>query len=186
MIIEFSNRDQFKEWISAHVKTHGGIWIRFFKDKKKESLSPDEALDISLCYGWIDGQMKTEGESSYIKYFAPRTENSKWSEKNKKSVERLRKDNLMTEYGEEAVQKAIENGQWGKEKETLDFDELIIEFTKLLGDDKAIVEKFNDCAPSLKKRYCGFYFDAKTDETKKKRLEKIKTALKENNKGMLF
>lgn len=186
MIFEFSDKDQFTSWISKNVKAHDGIWIRFFKNKEKGSISADEALDISLCYGWIDGQMKTEGESSYIKYFAPRIENSKWSEKNKKSVERLRKNNLMTNYGEEAIRKAIQNGQWVKEKEKIDFNKLSIEFTKLISGDKNILAKFNDCTPSVKKRYCGFYFDAKTDETKKKRLGIIKKALNENNKGMLF
>lgn len=186
MIIEFSDKDQFKTWLSKNVKSHDGIWIRFFKDKKKASVSAEEALDISLCYGWIDGQMKSEGENSYIKYFAPRTENSKWSEKNKKAIERLRKNNLMTKYGEEAVKKATENGQWEKEKQKTDFDMLIIEFAKLISSDKTIFDKFSDCTPSVKKRFCGFYFDAKTDETKKKRLEKIKRALKENIKGMLY
>ncbi|HEX2957928.1 MAG TPA: YdeI/OmpD-associated family protein [Chitinispirillaceae bacterium] len=186
MIMEFSDKDQFKNWLSKNVKTHDGVWIRFYKNKKKASVLADEALDISLCYGWIDGQMKTEGENSYIKYFAPRSAVSKWSEKNKKSIERLRKKNLMTIYGEEAVKKAIENGQWEKEKEIMNFDTIIIEFTKLLSADKNILSKFNDCTLSVKKRYCSFYFDAKTDETRKKRLEKIQTALNGNFKGMLF
>ena len=186
MIMEFVDKDQFSKWLSINVKTHDGIWIRFFKDKKQITISAMDALDISLCYGWIDGQIKTEGENSYIKYFSPRTENSKWSEKNKSSIERLRENKVMTKYGEEAVKKAIENGQWGKEKPQLDFDELIIEFTKLLSNDKALLTKFNNCTPSIKKRYCGFFYDAKTDETKTKRLEKIKVALKENSKGMLY
>lgn len=64
MIMEFVDKDQFSKWLSINVKTHDGIWIRFFKDKKQITISAMDALDISLCYGWIDGQIKTEGENS--------------------------------------------------------------------------------------------------------------------------
>ncbi|MBP8084501.1 MAG: YdeI/OmpD-associated family protein [Spirochaetes bacterium] len=186
MVIEFVTREQFADWMSVNVKSHGGIWIRFFKDKKKKSMSADEALDIALCYGWIDGQMKTENGYSYIKYFAPRTENSKWSLKNKNSIERLRKASMMTEYGEEAVRKAVENGQWSKEKNKPDFDKMIAEFEKIIGSYETVLAKYNKVSPSVKKRYSAFYYDAKTEETKVKRLDKIVKALNEDSKGMLY
>ncbi len=186
MVIKFSDKDHFMSWISDNVKSHEGIWIRFFRDKNKKSLTADEALDVALCFGWIDGQMKTEDEKSYIKYFAPRTKNSKWSEKNKEIVERLRKEKRMTDHGEEAVRRAVENGQWNKEKTEPDFNKLISEFEKVIGADEAVASKFKKVSPSLKKRYCFFYFEAKTDETRKKRLGKIIDALNERNKGMLY
>ncbi len=86
MIKEFSDRAQFRNWLSAHAESPEGIWIRIFKDKSKASITAEEALDECLCYGWIDGVMKSEGDVSYLKYYAPRSKNSKWSEKNKKSV----------------------------------------------------------------------------------------------------
>ena len=186
MTIEFLTREQFADWMSANVKSHGGIWIRFFKDKKKKCMSADEALDVALCFGWIDGQMKTENGFSYIKYFAPRTENSKWSDKNKNSIERLRKENMMTEYGEEAVRKAVENGQWSQENIKPDYEKMIIEFEKIISSDKAVLAKYNEASTSVKKRYSAFYYDAKTDETKTKRLYKIVKALNEDIKGMLY
>jgi uncharacterized protein YdeI (YjbR/CyaY-like superfamily) len=185
MIMEFADREQFILWIAHNVEIYEGIWIRFIK-APKGSLTAEEALDIALCYGWIDGQMKTEGESSYLKYFSKRTENSKWSEKNKKSIERLRKNKLMTKYGEEAVKKAMKNGRWEKKKETLDFEKLITEFSIILIQDKNILNRFNNCTLSEKKRICGFYFDAKTVATREKRLNTIKKALEGNYKGMLY
>jgi uncharacterized protein YdeI (YjbR/CyaY-like superfamily) len=86
MELEFKDRKEFRKWLKKNVETSPGIWIRFIKDKSKTSITADEALNEALCFGWIDGQMKSEGDKSYIKYFAPRTKNSKWSEKNKKTV----------------------------------------------------------------------------------------------------
>jgi len=183
---EFKNIEQFREWLANNVTKGNGIWIRFYKDKITETISAEEALDVSLWFGWIDGQMKSEGDRSYLKYFSPRTKNSKWSEKNKIAIERLRSQNLMTSYGEQEVAKAKENGQWNKIVKNFDFDNMIEDFTLLIDDDTAILEKFTKCSFSMKKRYVGFYFDAKTEETKRKRLEKIKTAINDGEKGMLY
>jgi uncharacterized protein YdeI (YjbR/CyaY-like superfamily) len=162
MIKEFSDRAQFRNWLSAHAESPEGIWIRIFKDKSKASITAEEALDECLCYGWIDGVMKSEGDVSYLKYYAPRSKNSKWSEKNKKSVERLRRSQLMTEYGERAVARAIENGQWQQSSAKPDFEHLIAQFMALLQQSSDVADKFALCPESRKKQYVGFYFDAKT------------------------
>ena len=187
MVKEFKNRTEFRKWLQKNVETSKGIWIRLIKDKSKESISADEALNESLCFGWIDGQIKSEGDSRYLKYFAPRTKNSKWSEKNKKTVEKLRKEKLMTEDGEREIKKAIENGQWHKEVTKPDFDKLIPDFKKIIKkEDPDLAEAFDEKPMSIKKQFTGFYFDAKTEETRRKRLDKIITAIRENKKGMLF
>ncbi len=186
MKLEFRDRVEFRKWLIKNVETSPGIWIRFIKDKSKASISSDEALNEALCFGWIDGQMKSEGDSSYLKYFAPRTKNSKWSEKNKKTAEKLRKESLMTEYGEREIKKAVENGEWAKEKNKPDINKVILDFKEVISNDLSLSERYESKPMSLKKQFAGFYFDAKTDETRKKRLDKITAAIKENRKGMLF
>ncbi len=186
MELEFSNRAEFRSWLKKNAQTSQGIWIRLLKEKNRNSVKADDALEEALCFGWIDGQMKSEGDRSYLKYFAPRTKNSKWSEKNKKIVEKLRKENLMTEYGEREIQKAVENGLWSKMKTKPDFEKLIMDFKDILKNSPGIAEKYEEKSMSIKKRFAGFYFDAKTDATKNKRLDKIITAIIENKKGMLF
>jgi uncharacterized protein YdeI (YjbR/CyaY-like superfamily) len=140
MELEFKERIEFRKWLKKNVDTSPGIWIRFIKDKSRASITADEALNEALCFGWIDGQMKSEGDSSYIKYFAPRTKNSKWSEKNKKRVEQLRKEKLMTEYGEREIKKAVENGEWNKSKNKPDINKLILDFKKIIMDDSSLFE----------------------------------------------
>jgi uncharacterized protein YdeI (YjbR/CyaY-like superfamily) len=186
MELEFANRTEFRKWLQKNVETSQGIWIRFIKDKSKASITADDALNEALCFGWIDGQMKSEGDRSYLKYFSPRTKNSKWSEKNKKTVEKLKKQKLMTEYGEREIKRAVENGQWHKKANKPDFDKLISDFREIIKDDLTLLENFEKKSMSVKKRFAGFYFDAKTDATRRKRLDKIIAAIRENRKGMLF
>ena len=69
-------------------------------------MKADEALEEALCFGWIDGQMKSMNETSYRKYFSLRRDNSKWSEKNKKLVEQLEKQGIMTDYGRKKIEEA--------------------------------------------------------------------------------
>jgi uncharacterized protein YdeI (YjbR/CyaY-like superfamily) len=184
-ILEFADKAQFHGWLQENVTGSAGIWIRFHKAGKK-TISAEEALDLSLCYGWIDGQMKSEGPASYLKYFAPRSPNSKWSDKNKQAIARLRAQNTMTSHGEAEVQKAIQNGQWDKAVDKPDFDKMIGDFAQILADDAPLLAKFQGASQSDKKRFVGFYFEAKSAETKAKRLEKIKTTLLTGGKGMLY
>lgn len=79
------------------------------------TLKASEALEEALCFGWIDGQMQSMGETKYKKYFARRTPNSKWSSKNKALAEKLEKEGIMSERGREKIEEAKKNGQWSRE-----------------------------------------------------------------------
>ncbi len=81
-----------------------------------KTIGANEALEEALCFGWIDGQMKSIDDNKYIKYFSSRRENSKWSEKNKALVEKLEKQGLMTDYGKVKIEEAKKNGQWDAPK----------------------------------------------------------------------
>ena len=70
-------------------------------------MTANDALEEVLCFGWIDGQMKSIDDTKYLKYFAQRRPKSPWSEKNKKIVDKLRKSKIMTELGEKAVEAAV-------------------------------------------------------------------------------
>ncbi len=64
---DFKSRTEFRKWLQKNVETSPGIWIRFIKDKSGDSITANEVLNEALCFGWIDGQMKSEGDRSYLK-----------------------------------------------------------------------------------------------------------------------
>lgn len=82
--LQFETRQEFRVWLTENVTTSEGVWLIFGKTKQVKTLKAGEALEEALCFGWIDGVMKKVDEHSYLKYFARRRKNSKWSEKTKK------------------------------------------------------------------------------------------------------
>ena len=86
----FSSRKDFRVWLRKNAETAGGVWLVFGKTKDLVTLTANDALEEALCFGWIDGQMKSIDNTKYKKYFAQRRDKSPWSDKNKKIAEMLR------------------------------------------------------------------------------------------------
>jgi uncharacterized protein YdeI (YjbR/CyaY-like superfamily) len=177
----FKTRRDFRSWLDRNSKTSSGIWIVF---EKGLSLSANEALEEALCFGWIDGVMKKIDSSKYKKYFAKRTKNSKWSEKNKKLAIDLEKKNLITQQGLEAIENAKHNGMWATVQKNEFNDEMITNFSELLKENEMAFKNYSNMSFSVKKTYVLFYRDAKSEEVKKSRLEKIIHRLEQNLKPM--
>jgi uncharacterized protein YdeI (YjbR/CyaY-like superfamily) len=83
-ILQFEDREAFREWLKKNFSQSGGIWIQFSKiDDTSDRLKPMEALEEALCFGWVDSKIRKIDEEKYTKYFSKRSERSKWSELNK-------------------------------------------------------------------------------------------------------
>lgn len=183
--MHFKTRKEFREWLENNYDSHEGIWILFGKSKEIETLKPNEALEEALCFGWIDGVMKKIDDKSYIKYFALRRKNSKWSEKNKKIYSDLEKQGIMTDYGRVKVEEAKKNGQWENADKFYHINEVQIEeVTIILKNYELAYTNFQGMSPSVKKTYTRAYFDAKTPEGRQKRLAWMIDRLEKNLKPM--
>lgn len=111
-ILEFTNRGDFRKWLSENCQSDAGVWLLFGKAGGPKTIKAKEALEEALCFGWIDGQMQSLDDKTYKKYFSQRRENSKWSEKNKGIVKQLEQQGIMTDYGRSKIEEAKKNGQW--------------------------------------------------------------------------
>ena len=180
----FPVRNDFHEWLCKNAETSDGVWLVFSKTKDLLTLTANDALEEALCFGWIDGQMKSIDNTKYLKYFSRRRKKSKWSEKNKKIVETLRKKNLMTKLGENAIKLAINNGMWDAPKqEPITAGQVKVFAEKLKGISPAY-ENFNKMPPSVQSAYTGRYLSFKTENARQKDFEKIIDRLKKNLKPM--
>ncbi|WP_029902521.1 YdeI family protein [Prevotella sp. 10(H)] len=180
----FETRDSFRKWLVNNGQTSEGIWLIFGKTDVLKTLSAHEALEEALCFGWIDGLIVSIDKDRYRKYFSRRIKVSNWSDKNRKLAEKLIAENKMTEFGLQVIEEAKKNGQWHKVHDRSISETQKSEFeSKLAIYDKAFK---NYCAmsPSTQKQFTGFYFEAKREETRQKRLEKIVRLLEENRKLM--
>ncbi|MGM0213613.1 YdeI/OmpD-associated family protein [Enterococcus sp. AZ109] len=183
-VLMFLDRAEFRTWLMKNCMSSEGVWLLFGKKGGPTTLSANDALEEALCYGWIDGQMKKIDEQSYKKYFANRRINSNWSEKNKKLVEKLEKQGIMTDYGRNKVKEAKENGQWDKPKAPAITEEDIVRVAALLKGTEPAFTNFESMSLSVRKTYTRAYLDAKTDAGREKRLTWMIERLNKNLKPM--
>jgi len=112
-IRDFPDAVAFERWLKSNHDKASEIWLKIHK---KESglltVTYAEALDIALCWGWIDGQKKSFDENSFLQRFCPRQAKSIWSQRNIGHIDRLTKAGRMTPHGQMQVDAAKADGRW--------------------------------------------------------------------------
>jgi uncharacterized protein YdeI (YjbR/CyaY-like superfamily) len=112
---EFQDAAGFYEWLNKHHDKEKEVWIKIHKVASGlESITPKEAIDVALCWGWIDGVRKSFDDRSYLQRYTPRGKKSIWSQINVDNVARLIQQGLMTEHGLAEVNAARADGRWDR------------------------------------------------------------------------
>lgn len=182
--ITFSNREDFRSWLTENCLSSPGVWLLFGKAGGPETITANDALEEALCFGWIDGQMQSIDDKTYQKYFSLRREDSKWSDKNKALAERLEQQGLMTGQGRSKIAEARKNGRWDAAKPPAVTEEQISALSGLLMGYERAHTNFLAMPPSVKKTYTRAYFDARTDAGRASRLSWMVERLNQNLKPM--
>jgi uncharacterized protein YdeI (YjbR/CyaY-like superfamily) len=111
----FKDAGSFYKWLGKHHDTEEEIWINIHKlDSGIKSINPKEAIDVVLCWGWIDGLRKGFDDNSYLQRYSPRKNKSIWSQINVDNVARLINEGRMTEHGLKEVDRAKSDGRWAR------------------------------------------------------------------------
>jgi uncharacterized protein YdeI (YjbR/CyaY-like superfamily) len=112
-IILFDDQAAWAAWLDGHHADSPGVWLRLAKKGAPyASVSYAEALDVALCYGWIDSQKKTFDQHSFLQKFGPRGARSIWSKVNREKVHALTEAGRMMPAGILAVESAKADGRW--------------------------------------------------------------------------
>lgn len=182
--LRFSSAGEFRQWLAEHHNRSQGVWLVFGKTPAVKTLKADEALEEALCFGWIDGQIKSIDENCYIKRFTPRRKGSVWSERNRKLAGKLIEEGRMAEPGFDAIEEAKKAGTWDAPKQSPISDEQIDILTEALRGYEPAFTNFQNMSPSVRRTYTAHYLDAKTESTRARRLQQIVSRLNENKKPM--
>ena len=158
-IMEFTTREQFREWLSDNCMSHDGVWLLLGKAGGPKTIKAGEAFSI-------------------------RREKSKWSEKNKALAEKLEEQGRMTDFGRKKIEEAKKNGQWNAPNAMVVTEEQIAFLSELLEQYEPASTNFQSMPLSVKKTYARAYFDAKTDDGRKKRIAWMVDRLNKNLKPM--
>jgi len=109
----FATTAAFETWLRANHARETEVWIKLHKKASGlPSISPKEAIDVALCWGWIDAVRKSLDATSYLQRYTPRRAKSIWSQVNVGNVERLIAQGRMTEHGLRQVELAKADGRW--------------------------------------------------------------------------
>lgn len=112
-IASFKSRAKWDAWLEKHHQQSTGIWLRLAKKGSPLcSVTYKEALEVALCYGWIDGQRKPENEQTWLQRFLPRSPTSLWSKVNREKVLALIAAGQVQPAGLQAVEHAKRTGRW--------------------------------------------------------------------------
>lgn len=110
---EFADGKAFYDWLAAHHASDDEVWIRIFKKGSgRPTISAAEAIDVVLCWGWIDAIRKSWDDVSFVQRYTHRGRKSAWSDINKANVARLVEEGRMTEHGLKHVELAKADGRW--------------------------------------------------------------------------
>jgi uncharacterized protein YdeI (YjbR/CyaY-like superfamily) len=109
----FESEAAFDTWLAAHHDAEPEVWIKIHKKSSTlRSVTPAQALDVALCWGWIDAIRKSFDERSFLQRYTPRGRKSRWSQINRDHVARLAAAGRMTAYGQRQVDAAKADGRW--------------------------------------------------------------------------
>ena len=112
-ILFLACQDEWEAWLDAEHAGSDGVWLKFAKKGSGvETVVYAEALEVALCYGWIDSQVKALDERFYLQKFTPRRAKSKWSRINRDKIEELTKQGRMKPAGLAEVELAKADGRW--------------------------------------------------------------------------
>ena len=111
--IDAADVAELRAWFEEHHDTTEGVWIRYWKKgSDRASVAWTEAVDVMLCFGWIDTQVQSVDDDCYVQYLTHRRRGSMWSRVNKAKLVELEQAGLMTDAGRSVVERAQADGSW--------------------------------------------------------------------------
>jgi uncharacterized protein YdeI (YjbR/CyaY-like superfamily) len=172
--LRFKHRSQWRRWLENNSGTEPEAWLIVYKKRyADQGLTLDEGVEEALCFGWIDGKLKSLDKQCYMLRFSPRTANSIWAISNIQRAEKLINEGKMAEAGYQKIAEAKASGEWEAaiRREQVDIVPKDLE-NALLNTDGAITA-YRSLPDSRKKQYIYWLQTAKQEKTKQRRIQKI-------------
>ncbi len=182
-ILPFATRGAWEAWLDEHHAASEGLWLKIAKKGSGiETVSYPEALEVALCYGWIDGQKASFDDRYWLQRFTPRRPRSKWSKVNRQKATELIERGAMKPAGLREVERAKADGRWDAAYDAQSTATVPDDLRRELEKNDAAREFFQTLNSA--NRYAILYQigDAKKPETRARRIEKFVAMLAERKK----
>jgi uncharacterized protein YdeI (YjbR/CyaY-like superfamily) len=173
-ILPFETKKKFADWLAKNHDKSSGLWLKIAKKATGIStVTYAEALDVALCYGWIDGQKNSFDEQYFLQKFTPRRPKSIWSKINVGHVERLIASGEMKPSGLKAVEAAKQDGRWEAAYSSQKVIEVPADFQSALDKNKKAKVFFEGLTGSRRYAFLFRIETAKKAETRQKRIQQF-------------
>lgn len=182
-LLYFKNAQEWREWLHTNHLDYSGVELVFYRvDSEYESMRWEEAVQVALCYGWIDSTVRKLDEERRKQAFGPRKDKSVWSKVNKNYIEKLLADNLMHESGLAKIEIAKQNGSWTS-LDAVENHEIPTDLEIAFKQNPKALENYQNFSPSYRKSYLYWLNHAKREETRKIRIDEIIKLCEQNIKS---
>lgn len=173
-IIPFESKKKFADWLAKNHGKSAGAWLKLAKKGAEiPSVTYAEALDVALCYGWIDGQRNSFDENYFLQKFTPRRPKSIWSKINVENAERLIASGEMKPSGLKAVEAAKQDGRWAAAYDGQKNMSVPADFQSALEKNKKAKAFFETLTRSRRFAFLSRITMAKKAETREKRIRQF-------------
>ena len=172
--LRFQNSHEWRNWLDEHHAREKEAWLVIKKNHITHAgVFYEEAIEEAVCFGWIDGFMKSLDAETYVLRFTPRKRGSIWSVSNQQRVTRLIEQGRMTEAGMETVRDAQASGEWEAALRREDVTNIPDDLRAALENNPQGLAGFERLPASQKKQLLYWLDSAKTEQTRQKRIIKI-------------
>ena len=181
--LSFKSQEEWCVWLDKNHDTSDGVWIKFYKKSSGlQTFNCSQALEEALCYGWIDGQRKSNDNDTFLQKYTPRRKRSIWSKINTQHITRLAHLGKMKPSGIEEVERAKKDGRWNAAYDSPSNMKPPKEFLERLATNKKAQEFYSTLNKTNTFAISFRIHAAKKEETKIKRIEKFIVMLEKEEK----
>ena len=179
-VIAFGSQAAWEAWLADHHSTSGGVWVKIAKKATGiPTVTHADALEVALCYGWIDGQRNRFDDRWFLQRFTPRRPRSNWSKVNRGKVERLLQEGRMQPAGLREVERARVDGRWEAASDAPSTATVPPDLQQALDEHPAAAAFFATLNSQNRFAVLHRIADAKRPETRARRIQKYVAMLDE-------
>ena len=176
------DRKGWREWLKENHDKETEVWLIYFKKHTdKPSIPYGDAVEEALCFGWIDGKVRSIDDERYMQRYSPRNPDSVWSLLNKKRALKMIKEGKMTKAGLKTIKFAKETGKWQAAYSSKAKPGLPPDLRRAFKENNVAYRNFNNLSNSQQLAYIFWVLSAKREETRDKR---TKTVVERSSKNL--
>lgn len=179
----FKNAQEWRNWLHENHAVRSRVSLVFYKVSSSfESMRWEEAVQVAICYGWIDSTVRRLDDERRVQLFTQRKDKSVWSKLNKSYVEKLIAENVMHESGLQKIEIAKHNGSW-QSLDAVENLEIPSDLQNAFNQNLDAFENYKNFSFSYRKSYLYWLNQAKREETRFVRINEIIRLCKQNIKS---